>query len=94
MNQIQRIGKNISVLFLAQVISYILAFFYTIYAARYLGVSGFGILSFALAFTMIFAVMADLGLSTLLVRDVSRDVMILKKYLGNMALMKGIIGLY
>lgn len=93
MNQIQRIGKNISVLFLAQVISYILAFFYTIYAARYLGVSGFGILSFALAFTMIFSVMADLGLSTLLVRDVSRDVLILKKYLGNMALMKGIIGL-
>jgi O-antigen/teichoic acid export membrane protein len=93
MNQIQRIGKNISVLFFAQVISYILAFFYTIYAARYLGVSGFGILSFALAFTMIFAVMADLGLSTLLVRDVSRDNLILRKYLGNMALMKGIIAL-
>lgn len=93
MNKIQTIGKNISVLFLAQVISYIMAFFYTIYAARYLGVADFGVLSFALAFTMIFMVLADLGLSTLLVRDVSRDNTVLAKYMGNMALIKTIISI-
>ena len=43
------------------------------YTARYLGAEGFGILSFALAFTGIFGVFADLGLRQLTVRAVARD---------------------
>jgi len=41
------------------------------YTARYLGAEGFGILSFALAFTGIFGVFADLGLRQLTVREVT-----------------------
>ena len=41
------------------------------YTVRYLGAEGFGILS--LAFTGIFGVFSDLGLSTLTVREVARD---------------------
>ena len=44
------------------------------YTAPYLGAEGFGILSFALAFTGIFWVFLDLGLSTLAVREVARDI--------------------
>jgi len=51
MSTIQRIAKNTTVLLVAQVASYLLAFFYMMYAARYLGPASFGIPSFALAFS-------------------------------------------
>jgi|LGVE01.1.fsa_nt_gb O-antigen/teichoic acid export membrane protein len=73
MNTIQRIAKNTGVLLVSQIVSYILGFFFVIYTARYLGAEGFGILSFALAFTGIFGIFADLGLRQLTVRAVARD---------------------
>lgn len=88
MNTAQRIAKNTIVLLLSDIISKALGFFYTMYTARYLGAEGFGILSFALAFTGIFGVFADLGLSTLTVREVARDKKLASKYLGNIAVMK------
>jgi len=94
MNTIQRIAKNIGVLFGAQVIGYILAFLYTIYIARFLGADGFGILSFALSFTAILGILADLGLSTLLVRELARDKSLTNKYIGNITLMKLILAVF
>ena len=91
MNTIQRVAKNTGVLFLAQIISCILGFFYVMYTARYLGAAGFGILSFALAFTGIFGVFSNLGLSMLTVREVARDKSLARKYLGNIAVMKIIL---
>ncbi len=44
MNTIQRIAKNIGVLLVSQIASYILGFFIIMYTARYLGAEGFGIL--------------------------------------------------
>ena len=88
MNTIQRIAKNMGVLFGSQIIGYTLAFFYTIFIARYLGADGYGILSFAIAFTAILGIFADLGLDTLAVRDLSRDKSLTPKYIGNIALMK------
>ncbi|HEC88429.1 MAG TPA: flippase [Thermoplasmata archaeon] len=88
MNTIQRIVKNTLVLFLSKVISYLLSFLFIMYTARYLGAEGFGILSFAIAFTGIFAVFTDLGLNTLTVREVARDKSLATKYLGNIAIMK------
>lgn len=94
MNTIQRIAKNIGVLFGAQVIGYILAFLYTIYIARFLGADGFGILSFALSFTAILGIFADLGLSTLVVRELARDKSLTNKYIGNITLMKLILAVF
>jgi len=76
---------------IAQIASYLLAFFCMMYTARYLGAAGFGILSFALAFTGIFAVFGDLGLSTLTVREVARDKSLAPKYVANVSLMKIIL---
>ena len=75
----------------AQVVSYLLAFLYTMYTARYLGPASFGILSFALAFIGIFAVFGDLGLSPLTVREVARDKSLTSMYLVNVSLMKIIL---
>lgn len=93
MNKIQIIAKNLGLLFISQIISLILGFLYIIYTARYLGVFEFGILSFALAFTGIFGVLADLGLNMLMVREVSRDKSMANKYLGNVITIKIILAL-
>jgi len=91
MNTVQRIAKNTGVLLASQVVSYILGFFFIMYTARYLGAEGFCVLSFALAFTGIFGVFADLGLQPLTVREVARDKSLAGKYLGNIAVMKVIL---
>ena len=91
MNTVQRIAKNTGVLLASQVVSYVFGFFFVMYTARYLGAEGFGVLSFALAFTGIFGVFSDLGVSTLTVREVARDKSLAGKYLGNIVVMKVIL---
>ena len=91
MNTVQRIAKNTAVLLAATIISKVLGFFYVMYTARYLGEEGFGILSFALAFTGIFGVFSDLGLGSLTVREVARDKSLAKKYLDNISVIKAIL---
>jgi O-antigen/teichoic acid export membrane protein len=91
LSTVRRIAKNTSALLVAQVASYLLAFFYMMYTARYLGPASFGILSFAIAFTGIFVVFGDLGLAPLTVREVARDKSLASKYLVNVSLMKIIL---
>ena len=86
MNTVQRIAKNTGVLLASQIVSYAIGFFFVMYTARYLGAGGFGVLSFALAFTGIFGVFADLGLRQLTVREVGRDKGLAGKYPWNIAL--------
>jgi O-antigen/teichoic acid export membrane protein len=93
MNTIQKIVKNVGLLFISQMLSYVFAFFTLIYTARYLGVEGFGILSSALALTSIFSVFMDLGLSTLTIRDVARNESLANKYVGNITTIKIILSL-
>ena len=93
MKTIQRIAKNVGVLSVSQIIGYLLAFFYTIFIARYLGAEGFGTLSFAIAFTAILGILADLGLSTLIVREVARDKSLTNKFIGNIIIIKLILGI-
>lgn len=94
MESARKIAKNTTILFLSQVISFILIFFYTIYIARYLGAEGYGVFTFALAFSGIFSIMTDLGLSTLTVREVARDKKLASKYLGNAFLIKLILSFF
>ena len=58
------------------------------YSVRYLGVEGFGILSLALAFTSIFSIFMDMGLSTLATREIARDKSLLKDYVSNIFIIK------
>ncbi|MBE6485588.1 MAG: flippase [Methanosphaera stadtmanae] len=93
MSTVRTLVKNTSVLFLSQLISYVLAFFYTLYSARYLGTTNFGIISFATAISGLFAIGTDLGLSTLTIREVARDKSRTSKYLGNHGSIKLILSL-
>jgi len=88
MSTARKIAKNTTILFISQIITYVIGFFITLYTARYLGVEGFGILSLALALTGIYIIFNDLGLNTLTVREVSRDKSLQKKYVGNTIVLK------
>jgi len=92
MNTIQRIAKNMTVLFIARIVSMLFGFFYVMYTARYLGPANYGILSFALALSGIFGVIANFGLDPLTVREVARDKSLARKYLANGIVLKLIFG--
>ncbi|CDG65196.1 putative membrane protein [Methanobacterium sp. MB1] len=91
MSTTQRIAKNTSVLLVSQIITYVFGFFITIYAANYLGANGFGILSLALSITAIFGIISDMGLSTLMVREVARNKSLMNRYVSNTILMRIIL---
>ncbi|BAA29507.1 flippase [Pyrococcus horikoshii] len=92
MNTVQRIAKNMAVLFLARIVSMLFGFFYVMYTARHLGPANYGILSFALALNGIFGVIANFGLDPLTVREVARDKTLARKYLANGLVLKLLFG--
>jgi O-antigen/teichoic acid export membrane protein len=89
----QRIAKNIAALVISTIIILVSGFLYSMYTARYLGPERYGIISFALAFTAIFGVLTDLGLSQLTVREVARKKGLAEKYFGNVLFAKLVLGL-
>ncbi|WP_410507583.1 flippase [Methanosarcina hadiensis] len=91
MSEVRKIAKNSFLLLFGRIISIVLGFAYTIYIARYLGAEGYGILSFALAFSGIFGIFTDLGLSTLTTREVARNKALAVKYLENISLIEIIL---
>jgi O-antigen/teichoic acid export membrane protein len=88
MSNVQRIARNTTLLLSSSIAGFILAFFFTLYVARYLGAQGFGVLSFALAFTALFGIITNIGLQSLMIREVARDTALALKYLNNFAVMK------
>lgn len=91
MSTVHRIAKNTTILSISQIVTYILGFFTTMYTARYLAAGGFGILSLAISMTGIFGILADMGLSTLMVREVARNKALADKYVSNAFIMKIIL---
>lgn len=83
MGTVKKIAKNTSLLLISQIVSYAMGFIYTIYMARYLGVENFGIFSFALAFSSVLGIFTDLGLNTLMTREIARDRSKTTRYLNN-----------
>ena len=73
MSTIRRVARNTVVLLFAQFISYLLAFFYTIYMARYLGPEEYGIIALAIAVTAIYSILIDFGIQQFLVKDIAGD---------------------
>ena len=93
MSQVRKIFKNMSWLLISQIIASICAFIWTVLTARYLGVSEYGIIGFAISLTGILAVTVDLGISTHIVRHISTDNDSAPKYLGNSIPLKSIFAI-
>ena len=93
MSQVQTIFKNMSWLAVSQVIASICGFIWTMLIARYLGVSDYGVLGFAISFTGILGFTMDWGISTHIVRHISTDNDSAPKYLGNAIPLKSLFAL-
>ncbi len=89
----KNIVKNMYWLAIGNIINYLFLFILFIFMARYLGDVGFGKYSFAATFTGLFAILSDLGLGDLLIREASRSKSDLNKYFSNVLLIKGILSL-
>ena len=91
MSRSKTILKNIGVLSIAEILTYIISFILVVAISRFLGSVGLGKYSFAFAFIGIFAVISDWGISTFSVRNVSRDKEKAQKYFSNYLSLKIII---
>jgi O-antigen/teichoic acid export membrane protein len=73
MTALQRFARNISIVAVAQAITWTASFFFTLAQARFLSTPHFGELSVAFSYTAVLAVVVDFGLSTKLARDVAQE---------------------
>lgn len=83
MGTASRIYKNTAYLGIAEIVSKLLQFVVMLYAARLLSKEHFGKFSFALSLSFIAIVLADLGINTLLIREISRNKNLAGKYFVN-----------
>ena len=84
----KKIASNSALLIGAELSSKAIRVFLVVFSARLLGVENYGIFSFAMAFTILFLIVADMGIHQLLVREVARKPEMLKKYLSNALFIK------
>ena len=83
MGTARRIYKNTAYLGIAEVVSRVLQFAVMLYAARLLSQQNFGKFSFALSLSFMAVILADLGINTLLIREISRNKSLVSKYFIN-----------
>ena len=87
-DDVSRIVKNTFFLNISTIATSILACILSVTLARYLGKIEFGQYSFAVYFTGLFVILADLGLSNLVVREVARDKRLVKQHLSSAVVIK------
>ncbi|NJE77283.1 flippase [Thermococcus sp. ES12] len=88
MSTVKTVTKNTLALMITSVVSKAFAFITLILLARYLGSENYGKLAFAMALTSFFTVIADFGLSSLIVREVAREKEKAGLYLGTFSVFK------
>lgn len=88
MNTARRITSNFLSLAISEIISKVLQLVIFIYLARALGKDDFGVFSFGFAFAFLIVIIADFGLITLLIREISRNKKAASKYLSNALIIK------
>ncbi len=87
------VAQNTSFLTVASVAQRFISFVYFIVVARFVGVYNLGDYFFALAFTTVFAVLADVGLSPVLTRESSKNPEQAEKYFNTVLSAKIVFGL-
>ena len=88
MNTARRITANFLSLLTSEIVSKIIQLAIFIFLARSLGKEEFGVFSFGIAFGLLIVVIADFGLGTLLIREISRNKKEASRYLSNAFIVK------
>ena len=94
LSTVQKVAKNTGIIIVGNVIFRIISLFVIIYLARYLGTAGFGKYNFVFAYLAFFGIITDLGLQTILVREMSRDPLIAPKLIGNAYIIRLILSVF
>ncbi len=90
----QILAKNTFWLGLIEVFSKLIMFFVTISIGLYLGTNGFGAYNYALSFVSLFMIFSDLGVSTVITRDIAKHKDKAADYLGNSLSLRLITSLF
>jgi O-antigen/teichoic acid export membrane protein len=78
--------RNIGYLSISKFLVYLLSIVTITLIPRYLGVENYGYLNFVLSFVGVFLIIGDLGINTLIFRDVSKNPSLKEKYFNNLFL--------
>lgn len=88
MSVVKSLAKNTFFLLVSRFITSIVGFVLLIYITRYLGEVEFGKYSFAMSFTALFEIFADIGISQLIIRELSRNKELISEYIINITTIK------
>ena len=91
LSTVQRVAKNTGIIISGELIFRLVSLVVTIYLARYLGTAGFGKYSFVFAYLAFFNIITDLGLQTILVREMAREPTRAPKLIGNAYIIRWIL---
>src|SRR6476661_7838258 len=84
------IGRNLIQLLIGQVLTWIISFVFLIIGPRRLGSDALGAYAYSVAYVGFFVLVAGLGTTTVILRDVARDRSLLSKYVVNATLLKSV----
>lgn len=74
MSKITEIFKNTGWLLISQIMTSVFGFVWVVLLARYLWVSDFGIINFAISFATIMSIFIDLGINTYTTQDLYLEI--------------------
>jgi O-antigen/teichoic acid export membrane protein len=84
----RKVPRNVSLTMFGNVFARICFLVAGIVSARYLGAELYGIYSFAMFFSLLFATLSDGGLTLIMTREIARDTRKAGAYAGSVVLMK------
>ncbi len=90
---LKRILKNISFSALSLLINRIGQIILLVFIARLTGAQGLGAYTLALSLIAVFGIITDLGLNSLIVREVAANKKLASKYLGNVSVLRYLLSL-
>jgi O-antigen/teichoic acid export membrane protein len=93
METVRRVAKNTSIVLAGKIINGSIGLLTAIILARYFGARDFGLYSFIFAYLAFFVIITDIGINTILVREISRDRAKADKLIGNAIIIKFILSL-
>lgn len=85
---IGKVAGNTGVIILGNILGIFIGLITNVLLGRYLGTKDFGIYSFIFAYLGFFGIVIDLGISRILVRELSRDKSNVDKLIGNAIMMR------
>lgn len=92
MSKVKTVFLNASWMSVSQVITSVLAFVWTLFTARYLGVNDYGIFGATLSLASLFGAVCDVGTMYFAVREISVDLSREQKYLDACVSLRFILG--